>query len=79
MRTRKCKSLKKGVASARRLYLQATVHGVFPFSPADSEHTLRFSELASVHPMIETYPLDWVGEAYAPIMSGDASANLHDS
>jgi D-arabinose 1-dehydrogenase-like Zn-dependent alcohol dehydrogenase len=41
-------------------------------TPADSEDTLRFSELTGVRPMIETYPLEKVAEAYARMMSGDA-------
>ncbi len=40
--------------------------------PADSEDTLRFSELTGVRPMIETYPLERAGEAYARMMSGNA-------
>ena len=39
---------------------------------ADSEDTLRFAELAGVRPMIETYPLEKAGEAYARMMSGNA-------
>jgi D-arabinose 1-dehydrogenase-like Zn-dependent alcohol dehydrogenase len=41
-------------------------------TPADSEDTLRFSGLTGVRPMIETYPLEKVGEAYARMMSGNA-------
>jgi D-arabinose 1-dehydrogenase-like Zn-dependent alcohol dehydrogenase len=41
-------------------------------TPTDSEDTLRFSELAGVRPMIETYPLERAGEAYARMMSGKA-------
>jgi D-arabinose 1-dehydrogenase-like Zn-dependent alcohol dehydrogenase len=41
-------------------------------TPADSEDTLRFSELTGVRPMIETFPLEKVGEAYARMMSGNA-------
>ena len=40
--------------------------------PADSEDTLRFAELTGVRPMIETYPLEKAGEAYARMMSGNA-------
>ena len=39
---------------------------------ADSEDTLRFAELAGVGPMIETYPLEKVGKAYARMVSGIA-------
>jgi D-arabinose 1-dehydrogenase-like Zn-dependent alcohol dehydrogenase len=41
-------------------------------TPADSEDTLRFSELTGVRPMIETYPLEKVGEAYARMNGGNA-------
>jgi len=41
-------------------------------TPADSEDTLRFSELTGVRPMIETFPLARAGEAYARMMSGKA-------
>ena len=41
-------------------------------TPADSEDTLRFAELAGVRPMTEIYPLDKAAEAYARMMSGQA-------
>ena len=41
-------------------------------TPIDSEDTLRFAELTGVRPMIETYPLEKAGEAYARMLSGDA-------
>jgi D-arabinose 1-dehydrogenase-like Zn-dependent alcohol dehydrogenase len=41
-------------------------------TPADSEDTLRFSELTGVRPMIETYPLEKAAEAYERMMSGKA-------
>jgi D-arabinose 1-dehydrogenase-like Zn-dependent alcohol dehydrogenase len=39
---------------------------------ADEEDTLRFAELSGVRPMIETYPLEKAGEAYARMPSGSA-------
>ena len=39
---------------------------------ADSEDTLNFAELSGVRPMIETFPLEKAGEAYARMMSGKA-------
>ena len=45
-------------------------------TPSDSEDTLRFSELAGVRAMIETYPLEKAGEAYARMMSGNAKFRL---
>lgn len=41
-------------------------------TPADSEDTLHFAALSGVRPMIETYPLEKAGEAYARMMSGKA-------
>ncbi len=41
-------------------------------TPADSEDTVNFSALSGVRPMIETYPLEKAGEAYARMMSGNA-------
>src|SRR6185437_5358963 len=49
-----------------------TIQGWSTGTPADSEDTLHFSELAGVHPMIETYPLEKAAEAYARMISGDA-------
>ncbi len=40
--------------------------------PADSEDTLRFSEMTGIRPMIEKYPLAKAAEAYARMMSGKA-------
>jgi len=41
-------------------------------TPAGEEDTLNFAELTGVRPMIETYPLEKAGEAYARMMSGKA-------
>ena len=49
-----------------------TIQGWASGTPADSEDTLRFAELTGVRPMIETYPLEKAGEAYARMMSGKA-------
>jgi D-arabinose 1-dehydrogenase-like Zn-dependent alcohol dehydrogenase len=49
-----------------------TIQGWAAGTPADSEDTLRFSELTGVRPMIETYPLEKAAEAYARMMSGKA-------
>src|ERR1700723_810327 len=49
-----------------------TIQGWAAGTPADSEDTLRFAELSGVRPMIETYPLEKAGEAYAPMISGNA-------
>jgi D-arabinose 1-dehydrogenase-like Zn-dependent alcohol dehydrogenase len=49
-----------------------SIQGWAAGTPADSEDTLRFCELSGVRPMIETYPLERAGEAYARMMSGNA-------
>jgi len=51
---------------------QKSIQGWASGKPADSEDTLRFSELTGVRPMIETYPLEKAAEAYARMMSGKA-------
>jgi D-arabinose 1-dehydrogenase-like Zn-dependent alcohol dehydrogenase len=49
-----------------------TIQGWAAGTPADSEDTLRFAELSGVRPMIETYPLERAGDAYARMISGRA-------
>jgi D-arabinose 1-dehydrogenase-like Zn-dependent alcohol dehydrogenase len=49
-----------------------TLEGWVAGTPADSEATLKFSELTGVRPMIETYPLEKAAAAYARMMSGEA-------
>ena len=49
-----------------------TIQGWASGTPTDSEDTLRFAELTGVRPMIEIYPLEKAGEAYARMLSGDA-------
>ncbi|MFZ0311606.1 MAG: alcohol dehydrogenase [Candidatus Korobacteraceae bacterium] len=49
-----------------------TIQGWAAGTPADSEDTLRFAELSGVRPMLETYPLEKVEEAYARMLSGKA-------
>lgn len=49
-----------------------SIQGWAAGTPADSEDTLRFAELSGVRAMIETYPLEKAGEAYARMMSGKA-------
>jgi D-arabinose 1-dehydrogenase-like Zn-dependent alcohol dehydrogenase len=49
-----------------------TIQGWAAGTPADSEDALRFAELTGVRPMIETYPLEKAGEAYARMLSGNA-------
>ena len=49
-----------------------TIQGWVSGTPTDAEDTLRFAELTGVRPMIETYPLEKAGEAYARMMSRNA-------
>ncbi|HWE51899.1 MAG TPA: alcohol dehydrogenase [Bryobacteraceae bacterium] len=49
-----------------------TIQGWAAGTPADTDDTLRFSQLTGVRPMIETYPLERAAEAYARMMSGQA-------
>jgi len=49
-----------------------TIQGWAAGTAADSEDTLRFAEMSGVRPMVETYPLEKAGEAYARMMSGKA-------
>jgi len=49
-----------------------TIQGWASGTPTDSEDTRCFAELSGVRPMIETYSLEKMGEAYARMMSSDA-------
>jgi D-arabinose 1-dehydrogenase-like Zn-dependent alcohol dehydrogenase len=60
------------VTPTQLIFGNRTIQGWAAGTPTDSEDTLRFSELTGVRPMIETYPLEKAGEAYARMMSGDA-------
>ena len=51
-----------------------SVRGWAAGTPTNSEDTLRFAELTSVRPMIETYPLEKADEAYARMMSATPSS-----
>jgi D-arabinose 1-dehydrogenase-like Zn-dependent alcohol dehydrogenase len=60
------------VTPLQLLLQNRTIQGWAAETPIDSEDTLRFAELSGVRPMVETYPLEKAGEAYARMMSGDA-------
>jgi D-arabinose 1-dehydrogenase-like Zn-dependent alcohol dehydrogenase len=49
-----------------------SIQGWWSGTPADSEDTVRFAELSGVRPMIETFPLERAGEAFAHMLSGRA-------
>jgi D-arabinose 1-dehydrogenase-like Zn-dependent alcohol dehydrogenase len=60
------------VTPAQLIFGTRTIEGWASGTPVDAEDTLRFAELTGVRPMIETYPLEKAGEAYARMMSGNA-------
>ena len=60
------------VTPAQLIFGSKSIQGWAAGTPADSEDTLKFAELTGVRPMIETYPLEKAGEAYARMMSGNA-------
>jgi len=60
------------VAPVQLINGSRTIQGWAAGTPADSDDTLRFAELSGVRPMIETYPLEKVAEAYARMLSGKA-------
>jgi len=49
-----------------------TIQGWVAGTPADSEDTLRFAQLAGVRTMIEKFPLEKAAEAYERMLSGKA-------
>ena len=60
------------VTPVQLIFGSRTIQGWASGTPADSEDTLLFAELSGVRAMIETYPLERAGEAYARMMSGKA-------
>lgn len=60
------------VAPVQLINGSKSIQGWAAGTPADSEDTLRFAELSGVRPMIETYPLEKVADAYARMLSGKA-------
>ncbi|HUJ83197.1 MAG TPA: zinc-binding dehydrogenase, partial [Candidatus Acidoferrales bacterium] len=60
------------VTPAQLIFGVHAIQGWAAGTPADSDDTLRFAELSGVRAMIETYPLEKAGEAFARMMSGNA-------
>ena len=60
------------VAPIQLIIGSRTIQGWAAGTPADSEDTLNFAKLTGVRPMIETFPLEKAGEAYARMLSGKA-------
>ena len=60
------------VTPSQLIFGSKTIQGWAAGTPAASEDTLNFCVLTGVRPMIETYPLEKAGEAYARMLSGQA-------
>jgi D-arabinose 1-dehydrogenase-like Zn-dependent alcohol dehydrogenase len=60
------------VTPAQLIFGSKTIQGWASGTPAASEDTLNFCALTGVRPMIETYPLEQVEQAYARMLSGKA-------
>jgi len=60
------------VTPVQLIFGSKAVQGWAAGTPTDSEDTMRFAELSGVRAMVETYPLEKAGEAYARMMSGQA-------
>jgi len=60
------------VSPNQLIFGRKRIQGWSSGTPADSEDTLRFADMAGVHPMIEKYPLAEAAEGYARMMSGKA-------
>jgi len=60
------------VTPAQLIFGSKTIQGWEAGTPAASEDTLNFCVRTGVRPMIETYPLERVAEAYARMLSGKA-------
>lgn len=51
---------------------ERSIIGSITGTPWESEHALKFSQLSNIRPLIETFPLELAGEAYARLRSGEA-------
>jgi D-arabinose 1-dehydrogenase-like Zn-dependent alcohol dehydrogenase len=60
------------VSAISLIMSQTSVSGWYSGVATDSEDTLKFSALSGVRPMIETYPLAKVAEAYERMIKGKA-------
>ena len=60
------------VTPIQLIFGSRTIQGWNTGIPTDGEDTLRFAELTGVRPMVETYPLEKVADAYARMLSGHA-------
>lgn len=60
------------VSAVQLVLARRAIQGWPSGTAMDSQDTLEFSSFAGVRPMIETYPLTEVNDAYARMASGDA-------
>lgn len=60
------------LSAVQLLLARRAVRGWPSGTALDSQETLEFSSFAGVRPMIETYPLERVNDAYERMASGDA-------
>jgi D-arabinose 1-dehydrogenase-like Zn-dependent alcohol dehydrogenase len=60
------------VSAVQLVLARRAIQGWPSGTAMDSQETLEFSSFAGVRPMIETYPLEKVNDAYARMASGDA-------
>lgn len=60
------------ISAVQLLLARRAIQGWPSGTAMDSQETLEFSSFAGVRPMIETYPLEKVNDAYARMASGDA-------
>jgi D-arabinose 1-dehydrogenase-like Zn-dependent alcohol dehydrogenase len=60
------------VPTTKILFARNSIQGWNSGSSIDSEDTLRFAEYSGVRPMVETFPLEKVNEAWARMTSGKA-------
>ncbi len=61
-----------GVTPVQLITGSRSIQGWAAGTAADSDDTLRFAELSGVRAMVETYPLEQAGAAYARMLSGKA-------
>ena len=60
------------VSAMQLLMTRRGIQGWPSGTARDSQDTLEFSKFAGVRAMIEKYPLEKAGEAYARMISGEA-------
>jgi propanol-preferring alcohol dehydrogenase len=64
------------ISASELLFGNRSVEGALTGDPATGDATLKFSALAGVAAMIETFPLERAAEAYGKMMSGKPRIRL---